>query len=88
MTPLEDLLLKWHQGSLTPEEQAELNACLGTAEGRARLREEFAFDADLLEALQAEKARAHALEQARAFETIEVGNSEVFEGSPRAGWRA
>lgn len=88
MTPLENLLLKWHHGSLTPEERAELNAWLATPEGRARLWEEFAFDADLLEALQAEKARVHALGQARAFETIEVGNQQVFEELPRAGGRA
>ncbi|MBI2947766.1 MAG: FecR domain-containing protein [Verrucomicrobia bacterium] len=88
MTPLEELLVKWHDRTLTREELAELNAWLSTAEGRARLRQEFAFDANLLEALLAAKARLEAGQQARAFETAEVRESEVFEGHPHRIWLA
>ena len=100
MTPLDELLLKWHDRSLTPAELAELNAWLQTHEGRARLRQEFAFDAGLREALLAEKARSGASEQARAFETIEVRGSEpsgawfhhvwqaVYRWFKGSGWKA
>lgn len=88
MRSLEELIVKWHDRSLTAEERAELNAWLSTTEGRARLREEFAFDAALVEALQAEKARVSAEEQARAFETIEVCRGQVFEQSLWRKWLA
>jgi len=88
MTPLKELLVKWQDRSLTDEERAELNTWLGTPEGRARLRQEFAFDSALLEALLAEKARQEAGQQARAFETVEVRQSEMFEDRAAGFWRA
>ncbi|MBM3839515.1 MAG: hypothetical protein FJ398_16400 [Verrucomicrobia bacterium] len=100
MTPLEELLVKWQDRSLSDEELAEFTTWLSTPEGRARLRQELAFDSALLEALLAEKARQETAQQARAFETAEVRQSEVFAGSrlrklrqavqcsvSRAGWK-
>lgn len=88
MTPLDELLVKWHDRSLTAREQVELNGWLTTFEGRARLRDEFGFDANLLVAVQVERARAHAHERARAFQTIEVRRHHVFGRSRRQQWLA
>ena len=87
MTPLEELFVKWHDRSLSAQEQRELNGWLATAEGRARLRDEFGFQARLVVAVQVEKARAHAHDQAKAFQTIEVSHHDVFEKSRSQPWR-
>ena len=88
MTPLADLLVKWLDDCLTAGEQAELNAWLGTAEGRAQVREVFAFEARLREAVQVDKARAGAQAQARTFECIGLDQAETPESLPRLIWRA
>ena len=87
MTPLADLLAKWQDQNLTAAEQTELNAWLGTAEGRAQAREAFAFEARLREAVQVDKARAETQAQARAFETLGLDQNEFAGSLPRLIWR-
>src|SRR5262249_1934430 len=79
---LDELLLKWHDRSLTAEELVELNALLAQAEARARLRQEFDFDADLIEAIKALQVLTTAQEQAQAFQTLEIRQTEPFVRKP------
>jgi ferric-dicitrate binding protein FerR (iron transport regulator)/regulation of enolase protein 1 (concanavalin A-like superfamily) len=82
MKPLDELLLKWHDRNLTVDELAELNVWLTQTEARARLRREFDFDADLLEAIKALHVLTSAQEQAQAFQTLEVRQTEPFPRRP------
>src|SRR5438874_13812988 len=58
MNRLEELLLKWHDQSLSQAELAELNAALKDPVCRRQLREAFAFDSQLREALHSAQALA------------------------------
>ncbi|MCI0537064.1 MAG: FecR family protein [Verrucomicrobiales bacterium] len=51
---IEELLLRWHDGSLTPEELLALQIWLAKPEGRAKLLEDALLNEAILEALKAE----------------------------------
>jgi len=79
MTRLEELLLKWHDQSLSQAELAELNGALKDPACRRELRESFAFDSQLREALHSAKALAQTAASAEEFQTQEVRQAHVLE---------
>ena len=72
MKRLDELLLRWRDGSLTDAELQELNAFLNQPDARRRLAEEFSFDYELGEAFRAERARQQTQQQADSFKNLEL----------------
>src|SRR5437899_4978115 len=79
MNRLEELLLKWHDQSLSKAELAELNAALKDPVCRRELMESFAFDSQLREALHSAQALAQTAASAEEFQTQEVREANVLE---------
>jgi hypothetical protein len=79
MSRLEELLLKWHDRSISKAELEELNAALKDPACRLELIDSFALDNQLIEALQSAKSVAHAAASAQAFPTVEVRRANAFE---------
>ena len=68
MNRLEEMLLKWQDGSLSSDEQRELNTLLAQPEARAQLVREFQFDTLAREVLREEQAEVAATTAAQEFE--------------------
>ena len=68
MNRREEMLLKWQDGSLSSDEQRELNALLAQPEARAQLVREFQFDTLAREVLREAQAEATATTAAQEFE--------------------
>ena len=68
MNRLEEMLLKWQDGSLSGDEQRELNVLLAQPESRANLVREFQFDTLAREVLREEQAELVATTAAQEFE--------------------
>jgi len=80
MKCLDDLLLKWRDGSLTDAELKELKTLLEQPDARRRLAEEFSFEYELGEAFRAERARQRTQQQADSFKNLEL--EQAAESTP------
>lgn len=78
MNCLEEMLLKWQDGSLSSDEQRELNTLLAQPEARAQLVREFQFDTLAREVLREERAEVAATTAAQEFENAGL-REPVFE---------
>lgn len=75
MKSFEELVLQWLDGTLTPEELRLLNEHLRRPEARAELRRQFAFEAELHDAVQAEKSRLPSDAFSRSYALEELTHS-------------
>ncbi len=67
MSRLEEILLKWQDGSLSADEQRELNALLAEPEARRQLVRELRFDNLVREALRDRQAASATSASAERF---------------------
>lgn len=81
MNRLEEMLLKWQDGSLSTDEQRELNVLLAQPEARAHLVREFQFDTLAREVLREAQAEVAATTSAQEFENAGL-RVPVFERNP------
>ena len=81
MNRLEEMLLKWQDGSLSSDEQRELNTLLSQPEARAQLVREFHFDTLAREVLREAQAEVAAKSAAHNFESAGL-REPVFERNP------
>jgi hypothetical protein len=81
---LEEMLLKWQDGSLSRDGQHDLNALLAQPEARAQLVREFQFDTLAREVLHEVQAEVVATTAAQEFESAGL-REPVFERNP--SWR-
>lgn len=86
MTRLEELLLKWHDQTISEEELREFNTALKQPEFRRQLLESFTFDAQVVEALHALKAVEQTAHSVQEFQTLEVRASEAFPTAAGRHW--
>ncbi len=84
MNSLEELLLRWQDGSLTEAELLRLNALLALPEARARLAQEWVLSEQIAEAVRADQARRSAQQQAQAYETLELHQADDATAAPTA----
>src|SRR5262245_25968977 len=82
MTRLEELLLKWHDQTISPAELQELNDALKDSNCRKQLMDSFALDRQLIDALRAAKALAQTAASAQQFQTLEVRKAHVLDAVP------
>lgn len=67
MSRLEEILLKWQDGSISDDEQRELNALLSQPEARRQLVRELRFDTLVREVLRDQQAASVASASAKRF---------------------
>src|SRR5262245_38719733 len=81
MNRLEELLLKWHDQSISPVELQELNQALKDPACRKQFRQSFGLDGQMVEAFQSAQALAQTSAEAKKFQTIEVRAAHVLESA-------
>ena len=83
MKGLDELLLKWQDQSLSEEELTGLNTLLAQPEARARLLEEFRFDATQAAQAKPQSLRSVIVQLIRKAEKVSI---EDIHRSPRKGF--
>ncbi|MEY2822129.1 MAG: hypothetical protein RL105_1701 [Verrucomicrobiota bacterium] len=82
MSRLEEILLKWQDGSLSADEQRELNALLAQPEARRQLVRELRFDNLVREALRDQQAASVASVSAERFASAPLREPVAEPSSP------
>lgn len=83
MSRLEEILLKWQDGSISDDEQRELNALLSQPEARRQLVRELRFETLVREALRDQQAAAVASASAERFASAPLRSPAV---EPTSSW--